>query len=41
MNIFKDITLIYVAHKSGSIIKKNIQKFLDLIFRKNMENQKL
>ena len=24
MNIFKDITLIYVAHKSDSIIKKNI-----------------
>ena len=24
MNIFKDITLIYVAHKSDSIIEKNI-----------------
>ena len=24
MNIFKDITLIYAAHKSDSIIKKNI-----------------
>ena len=24
MNIFKDITLIYVAHKSDDIIKKNI-----------------
>ena len=41
MNIFKDITLIYVAHKSDSIIEKNIhkrkKKLIDFLLRKGFE----
>ena len=43
MNIFKDITLIYVAHKSDSIIKKNIDiiKLFNVIIVDNSNSSDL